>query len=54
MRLTACVPLSLAALGLVGALPDEEAQPQVQKKKRVEILYDPDFCSSLQELGGRR
>lgn len=43
MRLTACVPLSLAAFGLVVALPAEEGQPPLAKKHRVEILSDPDF-----------
>jgi hypothetical protein len=44
MRLTVCVPLSLAAFGLVVALPDEEGQPPLEKKNRVEILSDTDFC----------
>ena len=44
MRLTV-VPLSLAAFGLVAALPDEAAHPPRDKKEGVEILSDTDFCS---------
>jgi hypothetical protein len=44
MRLTV-VPLSLAAFGLVVALPDEEGQPPLEKKGGIEILSDPEFCS---------
>jgi hypothetical protein len=50
MRLTV-VPLSLAAFGLVVALPDEQGQPPEQKQG-VEILSDTDFCSQSPELAG--
>ena len=50
MRLTV-VPLSLAAFGLVVALPDDEGQPQQEKKQGVEILSDTDFCSQPPPAG---
>jgi hypothetical protein len=52
MRLTV-VPLSLAAFGLVAALPDDEAQPPLEKKEGVEILSDIDFCSQAPRSASR-
>jgi hypothetical protein len=50
MRLTV-VPLSLAAFGLVVALPDDEGQPPLEMKEGVEILSDTDFCSQSPRAG---